>query len=103
MPARFEPPRRDQPGSKHRSAGGPEAWVENIVLVGDGVEVTLSLADGRLARSFLQIDRADWLELRIGQIVTLAPPSPGHPGGAVVCQGVDLGWELICGNIGQAD
>jgi hypothetical protein len=41
------------------------------------VLVALSLADGSPAFSVLGRDEADWLELRAGQIVSLATDSPG--------------------------
>ncbi|MGO9955119.1 MAG: hypothetical protein ACLP50_03955 [Solirubrobacteraceae bacterium] len=62
-----------------------EGWIESVQTVGGRVEVTLSLADGSLARSTLDAEQADWLELRVGQIVKLALLAPGDPRRPVVC------------------
>jgi hypothetical protein len=80
--------------------GSHEGWIESVQSIGGCVEVTLSLADGSLARSTLEWEQADWLELRVGQIVKLAPRSPGDPRRPVVCQGLDVGWEVIGGHVG---
>jgi len=56
-----------------------EAWIEHVQGRDDCVLVTLSLADGSPAFSVLGRDEADWLELRPGQIVSLATDSPGDP------------------------
>ncbi len=65
--------------------GDQEGWIESVQSVGGCVEVTLSLTDGSLARSMLDSEHADWLELRVGQIVKLALLSPGDPRLLVVC------------------
>jgi hypothetical protein len=62
-----------------------EGWIESVQSIGGCVEVTLSLADGSFARSTLDSEQADWLELRVGQIVKLALLSAGDPQRSVVC------------------
>jgi hypothetical protein len=52
-----------------------EGWIENVEPIGDSVAVTLSLSDGRILGVMIDADQADWLELRIGQIVNLLPDS----------------------------
>jgi hypothetical protein len=59
---------------------GAEAWIEDVQRRGELVVVTLCLADGTEARSVLAGDHADWLDLRPGQIVTVAATSAGGPG-----------------------
>jgi hypothetical protein len=61
--------------------GGSEAegWIEHVHGRGDSVLLALLLADGSPAFSVLGRDEADWLELRPGQIVSLATVSPGDP------------------------
>jgi hypothetical protein len=58
---------------------GVEAWVEALQRSGDAVIVTLVLADGTDGRSVVTGDCADWLDLRPGQIVTVAATSAGDP------------------------
>jgi hypothetical protein len=70
---------------------------------GDCVVVALSLADGSPARSILARERADWLDLRPGQIIGLAARSPGDPGLPVVGQRIDLIGEPVACDVGQAD
>jgi hypothetical protein len=85
------------------SRGGREGWIERVDRIGDCAEVTLSLADGSLARSRMEIERADWLELSAGQIVSLVPRSAGDPGVEVVGQGIDVDGQLVGCHISQAD
>jgi hypothetical protein len=54
-----------------------EGWIENVEPIGDSVAVTLSLSDGCLLSVMMAADQADWLELRVGQIVNLLPDSVG--------------------------
>jgi hypothetical protein len=98
------------PGRRHHlhavtpaGAGNAEAWIEHVHGRGDSVLVALSLADGRPAFSVLRRDEAEWLELRAGQIVSLATNSPGDPRVSVLGQRVDLAGEAIARDVGQAD
>src|ERR1700679_2590389 len=59
---------------------GAEAWIEDVQRRGELVIVTLCLADGTEGRSVLAGDHAEWLDLRPGQIVTVAATSAGGPG-----------------------
>lgn len=58
---------------------GAEAWIDDVQRRGESVIVTLSLADGTEGRSVVAGDCADWLDLRPGQIVTVAATSAGEP------------------------
>jgi hypothetical protein len=87
----------------YSSRGGREGWIERVDLIGDCAEVTLSLADGSLARSLVEVERADWLELTAGQIVSLVPRSAGDPGVPVVGQGIDVDGQLVACHVSQAD
>ena len=57
----------------------PLAAPRSVEPDGDRVAVTLSLADGNRARSLLAAEDVAWLDLRIGQIVSLTPGSAGDP------------------------
>jgi hypothetical protein len=59
---------------------GVEAWIEAVQRRGETVIVTLCLADGTEGRSLVAGDCADWLDLRPGQIVTVAATSRRDPG-----------------------
>jgi hypothetical protein len=56
----------------HRCAAG-EGVIERMRDRGGHVDVTLLLADGRPAATRLDRLEADWLELRIGDIVPVRP------------------------------
>jgi len=80
-----------------------EAWVEHVHRQGECVVVALSLADGSAAHSVLAREWADWLDLRVGQIIGLAARSPGDPGLTVVGQRIDIAGEPVAGDVGEAD
>lgn len=52
-----------------------EAVIERIAHRRGGVEVTLLLADGTGASARMDRQRADWLELRAGDIVPVRAPA----------------------------
>jgi len=82
---------------------GTEAWIEDVQRRGGSVIVTLALADGTGGCSVLARDCADWLDLRRGQIVTVATTSAGDPRLPVLGESIDFAGELIVGDIGEAD
>jgi hypothetical protein len=82
---------------------GVEAWIEAVQRRGDTAFVTLCLADGTAARSVVAGDCADWLDLRPGQIVTVAATSAGDPRFPVVGERVDLAREPIIRDVSEAD
>jgi hypothetical protein len=59
--------------AEHPRQGAAEAVIERIVRRAQYVHVTLLLADGRPAASRLDHLQAEWLELRIGDIVPVRP------------------------------
>jgi hypothetical protein len=61
----------------HRRHAPAEGVIERMRDRGGHVDVTLLLADGRSAATRLERLEADWLELRIGDIVPVRPIADG--------------------------